>query len=193
MSPLERMLLVAILFLSVLRVFLFMLEGHPAVTGRQGGGVSDGGGTRDGGYHYDPASFTRDGIPATLSLRPDGRIPEELNLTDTQKAYVYAAMVTTYAGVLERAIEECPRDVHGAIRRWQQRFARTTADARDVLAELVPGRDMRAAEAHKALTSKQFQDAICPSVERYLAAGDYDPHPEAVDRLGWAARSAAPR
>ncbi|PIW30703.1 MAG: hypothetical protein COW30_01645 [Rhodospirillales bacterium CG15_BIG_FIL_POST_REV_8_21_14_020_66_15] len=195
MSPLERFLLLGILFLLLVR--FFMLPDSVERTGREAlvpesADATAGGAPADNGpYEWDPAQFSRRGIPTKLTLTPEGRVPDIMRLNDTQKTFVYATMIETYDSLLKRAHRDCPLDLRRDILRWQARHARTIADAAWVLETLTPGRE-DARKVHALMTRDAFAKRICPTVEHYLATGAYDPHPEAVSRLAHAARGAKP-
>jgi hypothetical protein len=201
MSRLERLLLLGILFFGFIRLFMMPPDdaAHPdeqanwdSDTGYGNTGSAETGQTArqdmGGGYDWNPASFTRRGIPAKLTLTVDGKVPDNLRLNDTQKAFVYAAMIETYDALLTRARTDCALDMRRDIVRWQARHARVIADAELVLDTLTPDRTERRT-AHATMPSDVFTRRICPTVAHYLATGAYDPHPEAVDRLAHAARS----
>lgn len=207
MSPLERFLFLSILFLLAVRIVFFTgdvptLENNPDAM-RSGersdfntpsgviGAPDDGAGEDTGTFDWDPASFSRRGIPKKLTLAPDGRIPEIVRLNDTQKAFVYATMMETYDVLLTRARDECPQDIKLGITRWQARHARTIADAGIVLDVLAPGRETRRT-VQERMPATVFQKRVCPTVEHYLRTGAYEPHGDAVDRLTQAAQSAKP-
>lgn len=195
MSWLERFLILGILFLGVLRVLLGIVADHPAVVGPQVAVEPAMGGpdTAPGGaYDWNPAAFTRRGIPAKLTLTTDGRVPDTMRLTDTQKAFVYAAMIDSYDSLLTRAKRDCTTDMHRDIVRWQARHAAITADAARILDRLTPGRN-NARQAHDTMARDTFITRLCPTIEHYIRTGAYDPHPEAVDRLAHAARATPPR
>lgn len=194
MSPLERFLLIGIFFLIFVRVFLMPDAGPDA--GRDTpefapNEVAEETAAAPGAYDWNPASFTRRGIPAKLTLTSDGRIPDSLRLNDTQKAFVYAAMIESYDQILTRAHEDCDPSLRRDIVRWQARFARTIADAEQVLQTLTPGRDSSRSSQAK-MPSQTFKTRLCPTIEHYLATSAYNPHAEAVDRLSQAARGFAP-
>ncbi len=196
MTPIERFLILGILFLGVLRVILGIVVDHPAVVGPQvavepamGEPATASGG---GEYDWNPAAFTRRGIPAKLTLTPDGRVPDAMRLTDTQKAFVYAAMIDSYDSLLTRAKRDCATDMRRDIVRWQARNTAVIADAAHILDRLTPGRNS-ARKAHDTMPRDAFVTRLCPTIEHYIRTGAYDPHPEAVDRLAHAARNAAPR
>jgi len=198
MSRLERFLILGILFLGVLRVLLGIVVDHPAVVGPQTQAAADPAtgepeAALDGAYDWNPAAFTRRGIPAKLTLTPEGRVPDVIRLTDTQKAFVYAAMIDSYDSLLTRAKRDCAADMHRDIVRWQARHTAVIADASHILDRLTPGRNSSARQAHDTMPRDAFTTRMCPTIEHYIRTGAYDPHPEAVDRLAHAARNAAPR
>lgn len=181
MSRLERFLILGILFLGTLRVILGIVVGpQPTPT------------PVDAVYDWTPDQFTRRGIPAKLTLMSDGRVPDRLSLTDTQKAFVYAAMMDSYDGVLTRALRDCPANIHRDITRWQAQHAETIADATRILGRLAPGRE-NARMAHDKMPQDIFVSRICPTIDRYIRSGSYEPHPEAVDRLAQAASHIQPQ
>ncbi|MEQ9558726.1 MAG: hypothetical protein RIG67_23370 [Rhodospirillales bacterium] len=190
MSRLERFLILGILFLGVLRVLLGTAGDHPATVGPQAAAPAmDRPETaRDGPYDWNPAQFTRRGIPAKLTLMPDGRVPDTIRLTDTQKVFVYAAMIDSYDSILTRAQRDCSADMRRDIVRWQARHAALIADAARILDRLTPGRDS-ARQAHDTMSRDAFVTRLCPTIDHYVRTGAYDPHPEAVDRLTHAARN----
>ena len=193
MTSIERLLILGILFLGVLRVLLGIIVDHPAVVGPQVAAefAMDGPETAPGGdYDWNPAAFTRRGIPAKLTLTADGRVPDAMRLTDTQKAFVYAAMIDSYDSLLTRAKRDCATDMRRDIVRWQARNAAVIADAAHILDRLTPGRNS-ARQAHDGMPRDAFVTRLCPTIEHYIRTGAYDPHPEAVGRLVHAARSAA--
>ena len=193
MSRLERFLILGILFLGVLRVLLGIIVDHPSVAPQAAAPTMDEPDTvPDGTYDWNPAAFTRRGIPAKLTLMPDGRVPDTFRLTDTQKAFVYAAMIDSYDSVLTRAKRDCAPDMHRDIVRWQARHAAIITDATRILDLLTPGRN-NARQAHDSMPQDVFATRMCPTIEHYVRTGAYDPHPEAVDRLAHAARSTASR
>tara|TARA_R110000772_G_scaffold232445_3_gene344011 strand:+ start:24206 stop:24793 length:588 start_codon:yes stop_codon:yes gene_type:complete len=195
MTPIERFLILGILFLGVLRVLLGIVADHPAVVGPQVAvepAMGEPDTALDGAYDWNPATFTRRGIPTKLTLTTDGRVPDAMRLTDTQKAFVYAAMIDSYDSLLTRAQRDCATDMRRDIVRWQARHAAIIADAARILDRLTPGRDS-ARQAHDAMPRDAFVKRLCPTIEHYIRTGAYDPHPEAVDRLAHAARRTAPR
>ncbi len=198
MSHIERMLLIGIVFLVAVKILTPTMDdrrmdgGDPSaatpndpVYGRP---QSDAGEEiAAGGYDFDPAGFSRDGIPAKLTLDADGRIPARLKLDDTQSAYVYATMIRVYDSLLERAEEACNPQLLEDIQSWRQRQAGILADAVTVLDALNMDRLPRSTRTFLALPPKEFQRRVCPRIERFLSSGGYDPHPEAIDRLSQAA------
>jgi hypothetical protein len=190
MSRLERFLILGILFLGIVRVILGnVADHHPVVAGSEAAGQAvDADADAGGIYDWNPATFTRRGIPAKLTLTPDGRVPDTIPLTDTQKAFVYAAMIDSYDSLLTRARRDCAVDMHRDITRWQARHAATIADAARVLERLTPGRD-GTRMAHDAMPQDAFVARLCPTIDHYIRTGAYDPHPEALDRLAQAGRS----
>lgn len=195
MSPLERFLLASIMFLVIVRVFILPDERERTAVESQLPGPPDAAvEAADAGAPYDwnPDQFTRRGIPAKLTLTPDGRVPDTMRLTDTQKAFVYAAMLNAHDSLMTRAHEDCPLDLRRDIVRWQARNARTIADAEEILNRLTPDRDI-AGKPHDALSRDVFAVRVCPTIEHYLRTGAYNPHPEVVARLAHAARGALPQ
>ncbi|UTW52877.1 hypothetical protein KFF05_05825 [bacterium SCSIO 12827] len=193
MTPIERFLILGILFLGVLRVLLGIIVDHPSVAPQAAAPAMDEPATApDGAYDWNPAAFTRRGIPAKLTLMPDGRVPDTIRLTDTQKAFVYAAMIDSYDSVLTRAKRDCATDMRRDIVRWQARHAAIITDATRILDLLTPGRN-NARQAHDGMPQDVFATRMCPTIEHYIRTGAYDPHPEAVDRLAHAARSTPSR
>mgnify|MGYP003142133023 FL=1 len=195
MSRLERFLILGILFLGVLRVLLGIVVDHPSVVAPQVAAEPAMGEpeTAPGGdYDWNLAAFTRRGIPAKLTLTTDGRVPDAIRLTDTQKAFVYAAMIDNYDSLLTRAKRDCATDMRRDIVRWQARNAAVITDAAHILNRLMPGRN-NARQAHDTMPRDAFVTRLCPTIEHYIRTGAYDPHPEAVDRLAHAARKTSPR
>lgn len=194
MSPLERFLLISILFLGAVRIFIMPGMGEHAGRGMPeytpDAVAEKAPSGREGTYDWNPASFTRRGIPSKLTLSSDGRVPDTMRLTDTQKAFVYAAMIETYASLLQRAHEDCDTQMRRDIVRWRARQAQTIADASDVLDLLSPSRNALS-KPHDNMTAATFRKRICPTIEHYLATGAYNPHPEAIGRLAHAARGHA--
>lgn len=193
MTPIERFLILGILFLGVLRVLLGIIVDHPSVAPQAAApAMGEPETAPDGTYDWNPAAFTRRGIPAKLTLMPDGRVPDTIRLTDTQKAFVYAAMIDSYDSVLTRAKRDCATDMRRDIVRWQARHAAIITDATQILDLLTPGRN-NARQAHDGMPQDVFATRMCPTIEHYIRTGAYDPHPEAVDRLAHAARSTPSR
>ena len=193
MTPIERFLILGILFLGVLRVLLGIIVDHPSVAPQAAAPAMDEPETApDGAYDWNPAAFTRRGIPTKLTLTPDGRVPDAIRLTDTQKAFVYAAMIDSYDSVLTRAKRDCAADMRRGIVRWQARHATIITDATRILDLLTPGRN-NARQAHDSMPQDVFAKRMCPTIEHYIRTGAYAPHPEAVDRLAHAARSTPSR
>tara|TARA_R110002073_G_scaffold635_3_gene5008 strand:+ start:52 stop:639 length:588 start_codon:yes stop_codon:yes gene_type:complete len=195
MSPLERFLLASIMFLVAVRVFILPGESDRAVVETPSPAASGAALETDGtaaAYDWNPAQFTRRGIPAKLTLMPDGRVPETIRLSDTQKAFVYAAMIDSYDSILTRAQRDCSADMRRDIARWQARHGALITDAARILNRLAPGRDS-ARQTHDAMPRDAFVTRLCPTIGHYIRTGAYDPHPEAVDRLTHAARNTPPQ
>lgn len=195
MSPLERFLLTSIIFLAVIRVFILPDEGDRTAVEMPPPPAPDASVGSNGTatvYDWNPAQFTRRGIPSKLTLTADGRVPDGLRLTDTQKTFVYAAMLDTHKSLLSRAHKDCPADMRRDIVRWQARHTAVIADAARVLERLAPGRN-NARQSHNTISQDAFAQRICPTIEHYLATGAYEPHPEAIDRLAQAARTVQPQ
>lgn len=191
MSQFERALLYAILLLAGFRLIGVVLDDgggglspiDPPAHESPAAAPADGG---PGSFTWDPAGFSRKGIPGKLTLGRDGRIPDGLGLTDTQRAYVYATMMLTYDGLLERAKAECDAATQAAVLRWQARHAATVSGAVTVMTALSGTAAPAGKQAYEALSPQAFQQKVCPTAKRHLGTGGYDPHPDAVTVLAHA-------
>ena len=192
MSQFERALLYAILLLAGFRLIGLVLDDGsggvspidpPAHEPPAAAAPADGG---TGSFTWDPAGFSRKGIPGKLTLGRDGRIPDGLSLTDTQRAYVYATMMLTYDGLLERAKADCDAVTQAAVLRWQARHAATISGAVTAMTALSGHAAPAGKQAYEALSRQAFQQKVCPTVRRHLSTGGYDPHPDAVTVLAHA-------
>ena len=200
MSSLERALLYSIILLGLFRILGIVLDdGQSTVMVGPAGEESEDAGPSDGpltgtadNFDWNPAGFSREGIPAKLSFTRDGRIPRSLHLTDTQRAYVYAVIVTNYQSLLDHARQECDQTVQAQVDSWETRQSQTLANAGVVLTALGAADEVKERAAHLNLAPALFRTKVCPTIKRYLTLNAYDPHPEAVAVLADAqARAAA--
>lgn len=195
MTTIERALLYAIILLAFFRFIVFRLDDGTvpvvATPAQQEGGLREAGSEPPAGaetapsgtFNWDPASFSREGLPKLPVLTPEGRIPANVRLTDTQRAFLYASMMMAYANLLEHAKSDCDTNTRALVLRWQARHARTLANANDVLLALDAADVVTARAAHEALPADLFRTKFCPSIKRYLAINAYEPHPELVSVL----------